>query len=372
MAVAAVALAGSATSQTLGEVEVHGFGGWGYAETDGNGYLIGSEAGNYDNASFALNVAARPAEKLTIVGQAELQQRAGFDELDVRLDYGFAEWRFSDALRLRAGRVKHPFGIYGETFNVGTLRPFFLLPTSIYGPERYTARSVDGMGVTGQFNWSSGWGLQYDVYGGRIAGELRISGVDLEIEETQLGLQSVPFGFDDVIGGRVIARTPIEGLSLGASGYRGVATGFFSVGESEIVVGAHAEYDAAPWLIRAEWGTIFEEPILRFDTYYGETAYSFSNGLQLAVRYERWKGDLDDFIATLVPPFVHELQDHEEWAFGINYWLDPAFVIKLNFHRVEGNRFANPTNPEARTAAFETAAFEKRTNMVVLGAQFSF
>ena len=70
---------------------------------------------------------------------------------DVELDYAFAEWFVSDALKIRMGRVKHPFGLYGEIFDVGTLRPFYLLPQSIYGPNGFTAKAYNGVGLTGNY-----------------------------------------------------------------------------------------------------------------------------------------------------------------------------------------------------------------------------
>ena len=55
-------------AQSLSDsVQIHGFGGWAYAETDGNGYLIGTPDGSWDNADFALNVSAQPLANLSIV-----------------------------------------------------------------------------------------------------------------------------------------------------------------------------------------------------------------------------------------------------------------------------------------------------------------
>ena len=101
----ALTVATPAWGQSLADkVEIHGFGGWAFADTDGNQYLLGDEDGNYDTAEFSLNVTAEPVDNLTIVAQIRLARDRGEEE--VELDYGFVEWSFSDAARIRFGRVK--------------------------------------------------------------------------------------------------------------------------------------------------------------------------------------------------------------------------------------------------------------------------
>jgi hypothetical protein len=357
-----------------GKVEVHGFGGWAYGKSEGNNYLIGTTDGTYDNVAFALNVNAKVSDRLTVVGQFEFQQRPGYKDMDRTLDFAFAEWKISDALKLRAGRVKHPFGIYGEIFNVGTLRPFYMLPQSIYGPERFTARSVDGLGLTGQKNWESGWGVNYDLYVGRISGELRLVGVLADANAPPLdlkaGLQSVPFGFDEVVGARLNVTTPVEGLSLGSSAYRGKATGFYSPGSKLLSLGFHGEYQVAPVLIRAEYGTALNDPFLRYDTYYVEGAVKVWKGFQLAARYDRWNGHFADAALQSVPFLAAGLQ-HRDIVFGVNHWFSPNFVMKASYHIVHANRFAAPNDPTAALAV-GGGILEPDTKMFVFGTQFSF
>ena len=114
-------------------------------------------------------------EKLSIVAQIRGEAVNGDDNFE--LDYAFAGWSFSDALELRIGRVKHPYGIYGEIFDVGTLRPLYQLARSVYGPVGFTARAYNGVGLSGWLDWDSGWALQYDVYYGQIEGDFELNGL---------------------------------------------------------------------------------------------------------------------------------------------------------------------------------------------------
>ena len=119
-AIVVVAMTPAAFAQGTSTIEIHGFGGWAYGETNGLSYTLGDSDGIAENAEFALNFSVQPTDRLSFVAQ-------GFFESDhhgqnAEIDYAFAEWKFNDAAKVRIGRVKHAFGIYGEIFDVGTLR----------------------------------------------------------------------------------------------------------------------------------------------------------------------------------------------------------------------------------------------------------
>jgi hypothetical protein len=70
---------------------------------------------------LGLNVAASVSERLRVVSEVEWQD--GKEGTEVELHYAFAEWTFSDKLKLRADKVKQPFGISGEVFSGRGLPP---------------------------------------------------------------------------------------------------------------------------------------------------------------------------------------------------------------------------------------------------------
>ena len=59
----------------------------------------------------------------------------------------------------------------------------------------------------------------------------------------------------------------------------------------------------------------------------------------------------------------------EDAAAGLNYWFSPQFVVKLSYHHVDGNRFARP---EEAGETLRSGGLDSHTNLVALGAQFSF
>lgn len=382
-AVAALALtlllvAPAGAQGALSSVEIHGFGGWAYAETDGLDYTLGDGDGRYDTAEFALNVSARPTENLSVVAQVYLESNDddANEDKDVELDYAFAEWFVNDALKLRVGRVKHPFGLYGEVFDVGTLRPFYLLPQSIYGPNGYTAKAYNGVGITGSTSFGSGWTLQYDAYAGEIEGDFEVPGLLVATEEGLFLEPEVSLGFtvEDTVGGRLVLSTPVEGLSFGASAY----TGDEQVGLETVAAATrttwvlHGEYLADRWTVRTEWGVLENEDQFEDEGGYVELARKLTEHWEVAVRADYWEIDFPTIDQATLPAVASQVMEHDELAFGVNYWFNPGFVVRANLYQIEGNRFAFASSREEVAEALVTGQLEDETELIVLGAQFSF
>lgn len=357
---------------TEGVLEIHGFGGWAYGKTDGHKYSLGRESGDYDNAEFALNIASTPADRLSVVAQVRLDSRTGGKQVD--LDYAFAEWRFSDAARVRAGRVKHPFGIYGEVFDVGTVRPFFTLPQSLYGANGFTARAYNGAGFTGNVALGH-WGVQYDVYGGQIEGDFETPGL-LSTVSSLFAEPAVKFGYrvENSYGGRLNVSTPVDGLTFGTSGYTGQAyTDLSEVANAQRdVYAAHAEYARGGFAIRSEIGHLKNGRDFVGDSRYVETSYRIGQHWQVAGRWDQLEVTLPTTNLSRLPKIFGQVLDHEETAIGLSYWFTPGFVVRGSVHRVDGNRFAFPETGDEVMAALVSDSLDRKTNLVLVGAQFSF
>ena len=330
-------------------VKLHGFGEWAYVRTDGNEFLDGNEEGDYDTIGFGLNASTAIGDKLTITGQLALRTREE-DQAEAELDYAFAEWRVSDALRVRVGRSKHPFGIYTEVFDIGTLRPFFHLPLSIYGPSEIAAQSYNGLGMTGLREIGGGSSLEYDAYAGEVTFDAsqRVEAAD-ESEQIR-----------DVLGARLRYMTRVPGLSFGGSAYTGVVEEEEEEpGEDDrrrhVNLGVHAEYAMHPLTIRAEVGRHEETEEGETLAYYLEAGYRIGKHLEVAGRFDRFDvtpEDGDD-----------EELEHRDLALGLNYWFNPNFVLKASVHRVTGFAVAEPAGDDDP---------DDETTALVLGAQFSF
>ena len=380
VALAVLALPYPALAQDQ-QVQVRGFGGWAFGNSDTNPYLtgIGGSQSEFQNVEFALNLGANPTDRLTINAQGFWETT--HDGENVHLDYAAAQWTFSDPARLRVGRSTFPFGIYSEIQAVGTLRPFVTLPQSVYGPTGLAGEAYQGVGLTGFFGTSSGWEFAYDVYGGGVtleaehpfeeAGDLHAAVEAAHAAEE--GGEHVEEGeFEELrnlLGGRLVISTPIEGLSFGASFYGGEPHETHEAGTpgwgDHKSWGTQLEYATGPWSLRSEFAVHREAGFFNQDGVYVELARRVGEHWQLAARYDRSVVDYQEEL----PDSALSLLKHEELAFGVNYWFSPELVLKASYHRVDGNLFAH--DETTLHESFE-GGLDERTKLFVFGAQFSF
>jgi hypothetical protein len=360
-AVLGVPAAGSAVELADGLLNVNGSGEWAYLRTDHGTYPtspVADDDGEWETAMFDLLLTARPSDRLTVVAQL------GFHPEDVGLEWGFAEWRFDDLFRARAGKMKQPFGNYAEIQFIGTARPLYTLPTSIYGPAGLGATAVSGVGLTGDWTSRSGWGLAYDAYVGGV--ELPI----LEPYEVLLPAAGVAEELhvehlENMVGGRLSLTTP-GGIVLRLSGYGGTLTAQegAEAGEDHVLVtsGLSLFYRGDKLWLSAEAFHAGEYGVEQQLAAYAEAAWFFTPKLQLAGRWEASRVTLDDFDGS------SPLLRHDEVVLGVNYWLAPELVVKASVHGVRGHRFAAP----ATTPADPTTLSDGDTLLLVGGVQFTF
>jgi hypothetical protein len=350
-------------AQPLENLAIHGFGGWAYGKTDNeNQYLAGNPDGSYDYLNFSLNITAKPHERLALHIQSGFNEDKDRDEAG--LDYAFAEWSFSDAFRIRSGKIRTPIMLYTEIYDVGPLRPFFFLPQGVY--QSIAVESYEGIGITGSFLFKGGWEIMYDLCGGQIT----------LLPKRYLNLKRFEFDFvtpiaHDAIGGRLTVHTPLDGFNLRFSSYTGdleLEAGEINLSDRYTGIGLSAEYLSNPWWIRSEYMTLRDSSEIGLDVVYCEVAYRFTEHWQAAARYEVVDLELPAVEAVYPKSFI----EHQELALGLNYWLNPNLVFKFSYHFVEGNRYANPETPEDFVASFQQGRFDERTHLIIIGTQFSF
>jgi len=423
--VAALAAASPAAAFDVGDglLSISGFGRWGYGNTDGNAFLLGRDEGKGDNIGMALNVFAKPMDRLAVSSQFF------YDASKVNIDWAFAEYRVHDWLRFRAGQVKMPFGAYMESKDVGTLRPFYSLPASIYSFSDVAAESYFGAGLSGFLPPVGGWELSYDAFFGQIWLEssdrvrspptaLNVMSAAAQATQTYANpgqaRQTTFTRLDNAYGARIAVGTPIQGLRFWVSGYRGTVAEIDQVQGAEPGSNVHAaglsvEYVRSLFEIRGEAFRKSEGNShngQKITTAYLEAAVRLPYGFQLAGRAENATYDLQDDTFDVcnwtqpgAPPVPtlncaadayrvpNSLRRHTDLAIGLNYWLANDFVIKASYHWIDGNRFAVPEYPwnnytndgVADTAAAANAynnlndvTYDAKTRMLLVGAQFAF
>jgi hypothetical protein len=346
-------------------LQIHGFGGWSFGRTDHNNLFLGGlPQGNFRRADFSLNLEDKVSDRFRVVVQSDWSETENGH--DTELDYAFAEWRFSDKLRILAGVVKLPFGIYTEIIDVGTLRPFLNPPQGVYGPVGIVGEQYSGVGISGNWSTASPWSYGYDLYaGGMSLQEFRPPEDFLRGQPVSTTTQPEEESTRDVIGGRFVVHTPFDGLEFGVSANTGTLIAAGSPRRS--VVGAHVSYLVDRWSIRSEWASEHSSRDVTARGYYLEPAYRIDRHWQVAAQYN----DLETSIFGVPNPPASSFLSHREDAVGLNYWLTPQFVFKTSFHHVNGNRFAGPT-PETYASLVAAGRLQRRTSLFQFGVNFSF
>lgn len=344
-----------------GKLNLNLFGGGAYAQTiasSGNHYRNATPLGNFENSELALLFNATPLSMVVLSAQVYLNTQGA------RLDWAFAELRFSDLLKFRGGRLKHPIGIFGEVLDVGTLRPFYFLPASVYGPSGITTEELDGAMLTGTL-LTGGWEFSYDLYGGFISLSATAP-YDKVIDPSSLAPGAVSEidtqRVRNVLGGRLAVSTPMEGLSFRLSGYTGVANSDAQE-KPRVSVGPSVEYLTERISLRSEYFLRTNTTDEFIHSFYLEGAVFLTQSLQVAARGELSMVKLTQF------PQDSGLMRHVEGALSVNYWFEKNLVVKLSYHLVVGNRFAYPALLDD---AILNGTLSGRTHVLVIGPQFSY
>lgn len=365
----ALATSPSAAQDSGHKVELHAYGGWGLGNSDPHPFVLGRGDGEneWENANIALNVSADLARRLHVAAQVEWIQES--DETEQELDFVFATLDLGGARRLMVGLAKQPFGLYTEIFDVGTLRPFYSLPQSLYGAVGAITERYAGLGYSWSAQPSDGWKLEFDLYVGGLETDVTtVASLDSASEDGE-DEEEIGEHVENVLGGRVTVATPVEGLSFGFSAYQGEPETEEEPAPSwgdHRAYGLHAEYLAGAWVVRAEWARHEEEGEFEHDARYLEVSYRLAEHWQVAGRFDQADLSLEE-----EPDFPDSFLEHREIGFGLNYLYSDDLVIRLSCHLVEGNLFARPEGEElAEILAGEPV--DETTRYLVLGAQFSF
>ena len=139
------------------------------------------------------------------------------------------------------------------------------------------------------------------------------------------------------------------------------------------VVGPQFEFNNDAWWVRSEYVTVakgsasLDGAEITSDAAYLEIAYKLTDHWQLATRYD-WQDNVFGAGFDYGPEYA-SLNEHADAAVAVNYWFSPNLVIKTEYHRVDGNRFAAPDWDSFWQIFY---GIEDQTSLFQIGAQFTF
>jgi hypothetical protein len=287
------------------KLETHGFASFGWLRTWGNNWLDDdTREGSSEFHEAALNVLARPLERLRLGAQLFTRDLGRYDNGRVSLDWAYADYRAADWLGIQAGRIKYPVGLYNEVLDVDAARtPVFLAPPIYALRSRDLFISTDGLKLYGLTGLGGLGALEYAAFAGDTPYSNQ-AGTATYFADLGLGDRIISVDADWIAGGMLHWHTPLPGLALRVT--LADLHGFRVLGDS-LAFGAVLDTRAS-------------------DYFYGVASLLYeSERVTLAAEYSRIRGHIDTSIAGTV---VSSVDDNTEGAYLSATWhAHPRFDV---------------------------------------------
>tara|TARA_R110001592_G_scaffold336019_1_gene621147 strand:- start:53633 stop:54775 length:1143 start_codon:yes stop_codon:yes gene_type:complete len=156
------------------KLSVSGFASAVYHQTDESAVFNDTydNQGSYDGTKMGLNFNANVNEQFNFASQFFATKEE--DNYVVHLDWAFGEFKLTDSLSLRAGKLKFPVGLINEVSDVGYTYPWLHAPSSFYsevGPNLNGPQITREAFTGGSLLWeveAGDWVVEFDLFRGDI------------------------------------------------------------------------------------------------------------------------------------------------------------------------------------------------------------
>ncbi|HXI60650.1 MAG TPA: hypothetical protein VNO55_31530 [Polyangia bacterium] len=281
-------------------VDIHAFASQGFILTTGNDYIVAdTKHGSFQFSEVGLNVTKEITDRLRLGVQAFAQNLGLGGNFNLKADWYYVDYRWTDWFGFRAGRLKIPFGIYNEINDVDSARVPILLPQSVYPLQgRNFLFAQTGAEVYGFLRSSSAGALDYRLYFGTIFIDLAILTPTGSPVQLQLNVRYVG-------GGRLFWETPLPGLRVGAS-----------------VLAVHLDTTA---FVSGMMFSIANQSLLAM----GSAEYAV-NGMVATVEYSRWHAHQDSVLPSSNFSRTSE-RSYAMLSYRVSSWFQTALYYALFF-----------------------------------------
>ena len=368
-ALGAFTMASALHAATWSDVQIGGFASQGYLiNTGNNDYLGETSDGTFDFREYAVN-ASYAKGSFRFGAQAFGQKLGDYGDDKIILDWATIDWQPKQWFGVRAGRVKSPRGLYNEALDVDAIRPFVLMPQSVYDARlRDFNASFDGAMIFGNVGVGDYGSLDYRVFYGDVPMKVRSGANDYFNNDAPF--PNVAIGMDSAIGGTLFWNTPIAGLRVGYS-----HSSFKNFGADRLIVvpgfsailyrdtktyDRHllsAEYMAGDWTFAIEAGN--ESAYYDIGSVGMPSTQSIDNNLDYGyVSASRGLGEKWEFGAyysyseeTQTPigfDFYLPVLTQHDYAVSAKYAFNYNWLVKAEVHYLDGagKIFTTPTKPQ--------------------------
>lgn len=390
-------------------VKINGFLSQGFLQSSGNNFLGDSKNGTFEFNEVGLTFNAEATPKLRLGVQLLSRDLGDVSNNEVRLDWASADYRASDLLGIRIGKVKLPMGFYNQSRDSDFLRSMVFLPQSIYDEtKRELLVSYQGGGIYGNIPLKALGDLEYQGFLGEISfpndatllSQLKSSAQ--QVLASNPGVRPAVQGYPTppsfitffrmenkyIGGGALVYNTPMAGLRLGAS--------FLTV-NNDIYINSttpngelkmkskfvySAEYTFRNFVLAGEYAETDRRQVLLNNTmvtgpsqeYYVMAAYTMFDRLTLSLLYDIYYDIMSDKdgLRYKGKPNSYDFQGwRKDMGVGLRYDVNQFWTLKAEYHDVNGAAlFTNVFNPSPVPGG--RPALRKEWNYFAFKASFNF
>ncbi|HVS53501.1 MAG TPA: hypothetical protein VHD62_14195 [Opitutaceae bacterium] len=368
-------------------LQIGGFASQGYLKSSANDYLGETSKGTFDFREYALN-ASWSTGKWRVGAQAFGEKLGSYGNDEVKLDWAMVDYQAAQWFGVRAGRVKLPRGLYNEALDLDSVRPFVLLPQSLYDNRlRDFIASFDGGMAYGNIDLKRFGSVDYKVYYGDTPMKPNTGASDYF--NTDSPFKIIAIGVKSLAGGTLFWDTPINGLRMGYSHttYTKLATVMhvlipyahvdstspkhtnafnhdeFSV---EFVRGdwtfaTEAAHDVALYLVNVAGNLWLSD---KTDLFYVSAARRINRWLELGSYYSISREHYVHNTNAIIPPLLKQ----GDYALSARFDLSDHLIFKIEGHYLDGAGKIFDTNSQPNPFALRASHW----SMIAIKTTYSF
>lgn len=344
-------------------IQFGGFVSQGFLASSANDYLGETSHGTFDFREYAVN-ASYATGRWRVGGQVFGQELGVYGNDKIKLDWATVDYQATQWLGFRVGQVKMPRGLYNESLDLDSVRPFVLLPQSVYDNRlRDFNASFRGGMIYGNVGLRQAGSVDYRAFYGNMKVDAGSGALDYFHNDQPFLNESMQI--QDVIGGSLFWNTPLIGLRAGysASTFRNTVSSRLvsrapplppthSVGRSDAYQRhlLSLEYLAGDWVFAIEAGrseaTIgyfpigAARPIVTFDFksdyWYASAARRINRWLELGTYYSHSRDEQPVAFTFLPVVPVNPVHRQGDYALSARFDLNDHVIFKLEGHYMDG------------------------------------
>jgi len=365
-----------ASAELLGDIQLHGFASQGYLKSTTYNYLADSTMdGSSEIQEYAFNLSTQVNDDLRVGMQVFARDLGPLGNNELELDWAFGDYRWSDRLGFRIGRVKAPYGLYNETRDFDAVRTFVNLPAPVYNSElRDYFVGLNGLGIYGNVSAGAAGDFDYQAQYGNV--QLDPDG-GIAFFFNNSGVMTFQKGESNhAANAQFVWNTPVDGLRLGSTWNwfdfdSQVQLAFFLAGSLPPGTSLQqtyttrntryfvqsAEYVVADFVFAAEyqrWLGDVLNPIMggfsaNSDAFYVSGSYRANEWLEAGAYYGEATSDVDE--NTSNPEHRGYMKD---LALALRFDVTPNMIFKVEQHFVDGTYHnMGSINSEATAASWD-------------------